>query len=396
MSDKNNHTVGKDTLLSSLGTEEAHAHGVVNPPVYHASTVVFDTWADLRDGVRHMDEKFFYGRFGSPTTRSLEQALAGLEGGVGARLFPSGIAAVIGAILSVCRNGDHILICDNAYEPTRKYATGFLKTLGIDADYYDPAIGGDIKTKFKDNTTAVLNESPGSLTFEVADVPAMAAAAHERDIYLILDNTWATGYFSSGIELGADLVIQACTKYIVGHADVMMGAVIANDRSMAKLAKTRIHMGQTVGPDDAYLTLRGLRTLGVRLKQHQENALKVAHWLEGRDDVHKVCYPALKGAAGHDLWKRDFSGASGLFSIVLAGGKLADIGTMVDDMQLFKLGLSWGGFESLIYPSDPSRARDVNKWDAPGPLVRLHIGLENTEDIIADLEAALNRFRTTY
>ncbi len=387
----------KDTLLTEVGRAKEFTHGVVNPPVYHASTVLFDSYAQMRErlNVRDMDEKPFYGRMGTPTTRALEAAMAEIESGAGARLFPSGIAAVMSSLLAVLSAGDHLLVTDNCYGPIGRYTKLFLKRLGIETEFFDPMIGPNIEALFKPNTKAVLVESPGSLTFEVQDIPAIAEVAHAKNAFVIADNTWATAYFFNAIDHGADMSINAATKYIVGHADAMMGIVVANERSLPLLKRARFYLGQTVGPDDAYLTLRGLRTLGVRLERHQENGLKVARWLNDHPMVHEVRHPAFENCPGHDIWKRDFSGASGLFSIILKGGELDNMGTMVDDMAHFGIGLSWGGFESLIYPADPAPGRSVCPWEAPGPLLRLHVGLEDPDDLIIDLDAALNRFKAT-
>jgi cysteine-S-conjugate beta-lyase len=387
----------KDTLLTTLGRAKEFTHGVVNPPVYHASTVLFESYEQLSErlNVRDMDEKLFYGRMGTPTTRALEAAMAGLESGAGARLFPSGVAAVMTSLLAVLSAGDHLLITDNCYGPIARYAKSFLKRLGIETEFFDPMVGSKIDSLFKPNTRAVLVESPGSLTFEVQDIPAIAEVAHARDAFVIADNTWATAYFYNAIDHGADLSVNAATKYIVGHADAMMGVVVANERALPLLKRARFNLGQIVGPDDAYLTLRGLRTLGVRLERHQENGLKVAHWLNDHPLVHEVRHPAFENCPGHDIWKRDFSGASGLFSIILNSGELANMGAMIDDMAHFGIGLSWGGFESLIYPNDPAPGRRTSPWQAPGPLIRLHIGLEDPDDLIEDLDAALYRFKAT-
>jgi cystathionine beta-lyase len=386
-------TKNKDTLLAEAARADEFTFGVVNPPVFHASTVIFKNYADMRDRIMHMDDTTFYGRMGTPTTRALEEAMATFEGGEGARLFPSGIAALSVSFLTVLGSGDHILLPDTAYEPVRGIANSLLKRMGIKYSYYAPDVGAEIADEFKPNTKAILVESPGSLTFEVQDTPLIAGIAHELGAYVIADNTWATPYFFNALEAGADMSVHAGTKYIVGHSDVMIGIVVANKKAYPRLRKTRMSLGQTVGPDDAYLTLRGLRTLGVRLRQHEKNALKVAGWLQEQTLVDKVLHPAFPSCPGHDLWKRDFKGSTGLFSIVLKDGKLEDIGQMVDDMKHFKLGLSWGGFESLIYPADPKRVRTIQKWAANGPLLRLHVGLEDPDDLIEDLRLGLKRFQ---
>lgn len=383
----------EDTKLVTAGRRKEWTHGVVNPPVYRASTCLFDTYAQLRERTANPSAKqLFYGRKGTPTQWALEEALTELEGADGTMLFPSGIAAVTTAILALVKAGDHVLITDSAYESTRSFANGMLKSMNIEAEYYDPTIGSDIAALLRPNTSVIVTESPGSLTFEVQDIPEIVAAAKENGTYVITDNTWATPLFFKPLDHGVNISIEACTKYIGGHSDAMIGSASARGKAWRKLSKTAYQMGHTVSPDDAFLTSRGLRTLGIRLKAHEENALRVAAWLKDRPEVAAVLHPAFEDCPGHEIWARDFSGSTGLFSIVLNGGDYPDTAAMVDDMHLFKMGFSWGGFESLILPSDPTTARTATKWAAPGPLLRLHIGLEDTDDLIADLEAGLNRY----
>ncbi|NVJ97408.1 MAG: cystathionine beta-lyase [Alphaproteobacteria bacterium] len=382
-----------ETILTTTGRRKEWTHGIVNPPVYRASTCLFDTYAEYRERVadpaaRHL----FYGRKGTPTQWSLEDAVTELEKGAGTMLFPSGVAAITAAILSLVRAGDHILITDSAYDPTRSFANGILKMMGVETTYYDPMIGAGVEALFKENTRLVFTESPGSLTFEVQDLPAIIGAAKARSIAVITDNTWATPLFLNPIALGADISINAATKYLGGHSDVMMGTATANEQTFTKLRRTAYGLGQTVSADDAALVLRGIRTLGVRLKTHEENALKVAAWLKEHPLVDQVLHPAFEECPGHAIWERDFAGSTGLFSIVLKTGTYEDTAHIVDDMELFKMGFSWGGYESLILPSDPTGARSVSNWSAPGPLLRLHIGLEDADDLIADLEAGLARY----
>lgn len=384
-----------DTYLVTGGRRKEWSHGVVNPPVYRASTCLFETYAELRE--RSADpsaKKLFYGRKGTPTQWSLEEALTELEGGEGTMLYPSGIAAITGAILACVRAGDHILITDSAYEPTRTFANGLLRQMGIETTYYEPMVGASIEELFRENTSLVITEAPGSLTFEVQDLPAIIGAAKKRDLYVIVDNTWATPLLLNPLKMGADISVHACTKYIGGHSDIMLGSATANKRAFKALQRTAYQLGQTCSPDDAFLASRGLRTLGVRLKAHEENALKVAAWLRERPEVAMVLHPAFEECPGHDIWARDFAGSSGLFSIVLKGGDYPDTAALVDEMELFKMGFSWGGYESLILPSDPNGSRSATTWVAEGPLVRLHIGLEDTDDLIADLEAGLKRYST--
>ena len=387
----------EDTKLVTGGRRKEWTHGIVNPPVYRASTCLFDSYAHLRERVADpAAKKLFYGRKGTPTQWSLEEALTELENADGTMLFPSGIAAVTTAILALVKAGDHVLITDSAYEPTRSFANGFLKMMNIEAEYYDPLIGAGIKDLLRENTSVIVLESPGSLTFEVQDIPAIVAAAKSNGTSTIADNTWATPLLFKPLDHGVDISVEACTKYIGGHSDAMIGSASARGTAWKKLSRTAYQLGHTVSPDDAYLTLRGLRTLGVRLKAHEENAIKVAAWLQDHPMVDKVLFPAFEDCPGHDVWKRDFAGASGLFSIILKTGDYPDTAAMVDDMKLFKMGFSWGGYESLILPSDPTSSRSAVEWDAPGPLLRLHIGLEDTDDLILDLDEGLKRYEQQF
>jgi len=386
----------KSTKLVKAGRRKEWTAGVVNPPVYHASTVLFDSYAGMRESVKKaFSEELFYGRLGTPTLWALEEALASLEGAKGAKLYPSGMAAIAAALLAVLEAGDHLLVADTVYEPTRKLVSRFLPKFGITVDFYDPMIGAGIKTLFKDNTKAIFVETPGSLTFEVPDLPAIARAAHARDMFVLCDNTWGTPLYHNALEKGADISIHAATKYIVGHADAMLGAALANARTYGLLKYTAFQLGQLAGPDDAYLALRGLRTLEVRLKQHEKAALEIARWLEKQPLVDRLLHPALPSCPGHAVWKRDFTGATGLFSIVMKGGEMKNMGAFCDDMKHFAMGFSWGGFESLVLPQQVTPIRSATTWQAPGPLIRLHIGLEDGEDLKEDLAAALKRFEKT-
>lgn len=381
------------TKFVTAGRRKEWTHGIVNPPVYRASTCLFDSYAHMRERVKTPTEmKLFYGRKGTPTQWALREALNELEGGAGTLLYPSGIAAVTSSIMALVKSGDHILVTDSAYEPTRSFADGVLKNFGVETEYYDPTIGANIDKLIRPNTTVIMMESPGSLTFEVQDVPAIVAVAKKNNISTIIDNTWATPLFFKPLAHDIDISVQACTKYVCGHSDVMMGSASANEAAFKKLSRCSFQTGQTASADDAYLTLRGLRTMGVRLKQHEQNALIVAKWLESHDLVDRVLHPALPSCPGHEIWKRDFSGSTGLFSFTLKRGTLNDIDAMVDHMRLFKMGFSWGGFESLILPCNTDGCRTATDWNAPGPLVRLHIGLEDTDDLIADLSDGLGRY----
>jgi len=328
---------------------------------------------------------------GTPTTWSLENAVAEIEGGYRCQVFPSGLAACAHAIQAFVKAGDHVLVTDSVYGPTRAYCDNVLKRFGVETTYYDPLIGSGISELIRDNTTVVFVESPGSQTFEIQDIPAIADAAHKSGAVVIMDNTWASPLFYKPFEHGVDVSVQASTKYIVGHSDVMMGTITATKEHWPAIQSCANLAGQTAGPDDVYLAQRGLRTLSVRLKQHMENGLKVAEWLKGRPEVHSVLHPALEDHPGHDLWKRDFLGASGLFSIQLKAVERNALAALLDNLELFGMGYSWGGYESLIIYADPSSYRTATKWDNTNPLLRLHIGLESPDDLIADLEAGFKR-----
>lgn len=384
----------KPTRIGQAGRAKKWTRGLVNPPVFHASTVLFDTYKDLREGVKKaFSEELFYGRLGTPTHWAFEEAMADLEGAKGAKVFPSGMAAIAASLLAVLKAGDHVLIVDNVYEPTRKVAQNLLPRFNIEATFYDPMAA--IDKEIRKTTKAIFVETPGSLTFEVPDLPAIVKAAKKHDLYVLADNTWATPLFHRPLDLGADISINAATKYIVGHADAMIGVASANARTYGLLKRTTHQLGQITGPDDVYLALRGLRTLAVRLEQHQKSALQIAKWLKGHPLVDRVLHPALADCPGHKNWRRDFSGATGVFSIVLKAGKLEDMGAFCDDMEHFAMGFSWGGFESLVLPQEVSATRSATKWPARGPLIRLHIGLEDVDDLKEDLDRALTRFQKT-
>ncbi len=369
--------------------------GIVSPPVWRASTILYDDVAHLRRAAgSSTHERLFYGRKGTPTAWSLADALTEMEpGAAGTMLFPSGVAAIACALMAVLKPGDQLLMVDSAYDPTRNFCEQVLKPLGVETVYYDPTAGADIAALLTERTRAIFLESPGSLTFEVQDVPAVAALAREKGIVTLIDNTWATPLFFPALAHGVDIAILACTKYIVGHSDVMIGSVTANEDWFAKVRQTAYLFGQMTSPDDAWLTSRGLRTLGVRLRQHQESALAIAQWLKKQSDVVRVLHPALPDCPGHEYWARDFSGSSGLFSFILKGGDEKARAALIDGLAHFGIGYSWGGFESLALPVDPARYRTATRWEAEGPVVRLHIGLEDSADLIADLDAGLARFR---
>jgi cystathionine beta-lyase len=373
-----------ETTLVTAGRDTEAQKGFVNPPVVHGSTVLYPTAEDLH---AHRGE-YQYGRRGTPTTKALQEALMALEGpqcaGVG--LAPSGLSAIATALLAVLKSGDHLLVCDNAYRPTRNFCDGLLAGYGVQISYFDPLIGAGVAALFKPNTRAVLVEAPGSQSFEMADIPAIAAVAHARGALVIDDNTWATPLFHRSLDLGVDISIQAATKYIGGHSDIMFGTISANAKAWPPIAEGIRMLGVCAGPDDVFLALRGLRTLAVRLAQHHRSGLEMARWLAARPEVVRVLHPGLECDPGHAIWKRDFTGASGLFSIVLKSASPKAVDALLDAVKLFGMGYSWGGFESLVIPFDCAEYRSATKWAPGGPTLRLHIGLENVEDLKADLE----------
>jgi cysteine-S-conjugate beta-lyase len=373
-----------ETRLVTAGRDTKAQHGFVNPPVYHASTVLYPT---AEDQVAHR-ARYQYGRRGTPTTEALETALRELEGEgcAGVSLMPSGLSAISTALLAVAGAGDHILVSDSVYRPTRNFCDGVFRRMGVETTYYDPLIGDSIAELFKPNTKAVFTEAPGSQSFEMQDIPAIAKVAHEKGAVVLTDNTWATPLYFHAFEKGVDLSIQAGTKYIGGHSDIMFGCVSANAVTVAKLKDTVRALGLCVGPDDVFLALRGLRTMAVRLARHNQSALTVARWLGNRPEVARVLHPALESDPGHAIWKRDFSGASGLFSIVLKPMPQKAVYAFMDTLTLFGMGFSWGGFESLAILFDCAEYRTATTWAPGGPTLRIHIGLEDTGDLIADLE----------
>jgi cysteine-S-conjugate beta-lyase len=372
------------TRLVVGGRDASAHHGFVNPPVHHASTVLYPSAEDFLA----RRSRYLYGRRGTPTSEALENALRELEGPdcAGVALLPSGLAAISTALFAVLDAGDHLLVTDSAYQPTRRFCDSVLRRKGVETTYYDPLIGDGIAALMKSNTRAVFVEAPGSLSFEVQDVPAIAAAAHAGGAVVLMDNTWATPLYFHAFDKGVDLSIQAATKYIGGHSDVMLGTVSANPATWGRLSETVHALGLCVGPDDIYLGLRGLRTMGVRLAQHHQTGLKVARWLAERPEIARVLHPAFESCPGHAVWRRDFSGASGLFSIVFKPVAQSAVNAFVNELRLFGIGASWGGFESLAIPFDCTSIRTATKWLPGGPTVRLHIGLEDVDDLIGDLE----------
>ncbi|MGQ0663021.1 MAG: cystathionine beta-lyase [Pseudomonadota bacterium] len=381
----------KDTILAHSGRHPQQYGGAVNPPVVRASTILFPTVAAYEAAGVDKFTGLRYGRFGTQTTFALEEALVALEGGHRAMVLPSGLAAIAGAITAFVKPGDHLLMVDTAYWPTRHFCDTRLVRQGVETTYYDPSMGARIEALFRPNTRLVFCESPGSLTFEVQDIPAISAAARRRGIPVLADNTWPTPYFFPAFARGVDVSIHAATKYIVGHSDVMLGVIVANEATWRTVRTHVAEYGYAASPDDCYLALRGLRTLGVRLKQHFANALLVAGWLRGRPEVARVLYPALEGDPGQGLWRRDFSGATGLFAAVLAPQPKPAVEAMLNGLRLFGIGASWGGYESLVLLTYPQKSRTATAFPAAGPVVRFHIGLEDPEDLIADLEAGFAR-----
>lgn len=385
-----------ETRVVQAGRHPEDHHGVVNPPVYHASTVISPDMADWEQKDRDYAEDkpgVYYGRHGTPTTAALEEAVAELEGGYRAMVYPSGLAACACALMAYVKAGDHVLISDSAYGPMRRVGWRLLARFGVEIQFYDPLIGAGIKALMRPNTTAVVVEAPGSLTFEMQDIPAIAAVAHAQRATVIMDNTWATPLYFKSFAHGVDVSIHAATKYIVGHSDAMIGVVATTKEAWPRLRETHTDLGQTVGPDDAYLAQRGLRTMATRLKQHGQTALAITEWLTKRPEVERVLYPALPGDPGHAIWKRDFLGASGLFSVVLKPVDRKAFAAFVDGLELYGLGASWGGFESLIMPFNPGPIRKVTQWPHAGPAFRIHAGLEHVDDLIADLEAGFARLK---
>lgn len=383
-------TLHDDTLLIHSGRAPASFGGLVNTPPCRASTLLVESYAAWQRSRSDGNCYGHYARFGTPTTRAFEDMLAQLEGAHGATVFPSGLAACTHTLLAFLSPGDHVLMTDNVYGPTRAFACQTLARLGIEVTFFSPAVGADIKDCLQDNTRAVYLESPGSQTFEVSDVPAMAAAAHRHGAFVIMDNTWATPLYFKPFEHGVDVSVHAATKYLVGHSDAILGAASANARAWPQLQAAAHTFGQTAGPDDLYLAVRGLRTLSVRLERHQQTALLLAQRLQEHPAIERVLHPALPGAAGHQYWKRDFKGASGLFGVVLKPmhNQEQALAKAFNSLRLFGIGLSWGGYESLALPVDPP-IRALASWPFEGPLLRLHAGLEDAENLWQDLSLAL-------
>jgi len=379
----------KDTLLTHVGRDPARYDGMVNTPVFRTSTVIHPNLASYEQRPPEGEKIVRYGRYGTPTTFALEEAVAQMEGGFRAAAVPSGLAGISAALRAFVKTGDHVLLSDSVYAPTRNFCAKQLKTSGIEVEYYEPLVGAGIAALMKPNTRAVFCEAPGSLTFEMQDIPAIAEAAHARGAVVLADNTWGTPYFFRSFERGVDVSIHAATKYISGHSDVMLGVVVTNEKCWLPVRRTISEYGYSASPDDCYLALRGFRTIGVRMKQQMASALNVARWLEDRPEVTRVLYPALESNPGHAIWKRDFEGAASLFAVVLKPANDAQVSAFVDALDLFGIGSSWGGFESLVTVIHAEALRTATRWNPGGPALRIHIGLEDPDDLIADLERAL-------
>jgi cystathionine beta-lyase len=378
------------TKLVYAGRTPEDQFGFVNTPIYRGSTVLFPDVATLET---RAGSRYRYGTYGTPTTEALEKAWSEISGAADAVLAPSGLAACCLALLTALSSGDHVLVTDSAYGPTRSFCEQFLTRMGIETTFYHPLLGAGIEALFKSNTRAVLVEAPGSQSFEIQDIPAIAAVAHAKDACVIMDNTWATPLFFPAHERGVDLAADAGTKYLSGHSDLLLGLVSANESWAKRLRATYQLFSNCAGPEDAWLALRGLRTLELRLREAEKQGLALARWLEGRPEVSRVLHPALESHPGHAIWKRDFLGSTGLFSVILKPASARAVAAMLDGLELFGLGYSWGGFESLVIPFDCSSYRAASVWAPEGPALRFSVGLEDIEDLREDLEKGFERLR---
>lgn len=377
-----------ETLLTHAGRDPSAQHGFVNTPIYRGSTVVFPTLDALEDH----SIRYRYGRQGTPLTSGLEDIISELEGAAGTVLTPSGVSAISVALMSCLSAGDELLVTDSVYEPTRTLADTILARMGITTRYFDPRATSNILDVISDSTRAVFLESPGSLTFELQDIPAISAALAGRDITILVDNSWATPILYRPLELGADIVIHSGTKMFVGHSDAMLGTVSANTHALPALKQTHRTLGLIASPDDVYLSTRGIRTLAVRMKEHEDRALELANWLEAQESVISVLHPALSSHPDNALFQRDFKGSGSLFSFVLPPAPRSAVAALVDGMDLFAMGYSWSGFESLILPCKPGKIRTAVPWTQDGNLFRIHVGFEDMDDLKADLSAGLKRY----
>ena len=384
-------TLRSRSRLVHVGRHPEEQHGFVNTPIYRGSTVLSDTIDDYQ-GARN---RYTYGTHGTPTTDALTDAWTDLAGAAGTVLTPSGLAAITVALLSVLGAGDHLLVTDSAYFPTRRFCDGTLKRFGVETTYYDPELGAGVAELFRANTRAVLVEAPGSQSFEMQDVPAIAAQCRPRDIALVMDNTWATPLFFPPHERGVDIAVEAGTKYLSGHSDLLLGLTSANARHHPALKRCFTEFAMCAGPEDVFLGLRGLRTMELRLREAERQGLAMARWFAARPEVLRVLHPALPEHPGHAIWRRDFSGSSGLFSVVLKPAPRAAVAAMVDGLELFGIGASWGGYESLVIPFDCTPYRTATRWNPGGPTLRFSIGLEDLEDLKEDLDRGFTRLRAT-
>ncbi len=377
-----------NTILTHAGSKPAEYHGAVNVPPHRMSTIVFNTYAEFE---KVPNVPFSYGRAGTPTSAAFEEGIAQIEGAYRSVSTPSGLSAILTALLAFAKQGDHLLLTDNCYGPARKTSEEVLRRFGVDVEYYPPMIGADIAKLFRPNTKLVFMEAPGSLTFEVQDIGAITDAAKKAGIRTAIDNSWATPLFFRPMDLGIDISVMAATKYIGGHSDAMLGVVSANEDSWPHIKRAALMLGLCAGSEELYLGTRGLRTLHVRLPHHQKSALEIGAWLQQQKAVKRLLHPAFPSCPGHENWKKYFTGSTGTFSVILHETRREKIAKMLDGMQIFRMGFSWGGFESLLFPEQPKPSRTASAWEETGFSLRIHIGLEDAEDLKADLDAGLKR-----
>ena len=383
----NNKKYKNDTKIILAGKDRNNKTAFVNSPIYKGSTVLFKDVEEMKKSIKNKNSQILsYGRFGSPTTFEFERAIAKIDEGYSAVATSSGTAAIVASLLAVLKTGDHILMTDSAYGVSRNLAKGLLNNMGITTTFYKPNIGKEITNLIQKNTKVLFMESPGSLTFEIQDIPMLVELAKKNKLITVLDNTWATSLFFKPFYNGIDISIQSATKYIVGHSDAMLGIISTNKKYTKCVRESAHNMGSCPGPEDIYLGIRGLKTLSIRLQKHQENAFKVIEWLRVQQEVDKILYPALPDNFGHKIWKRDFLGASGLFGITLKNTKKSLVNKMLNNLKLFNMGYSWGGYESLILPIEPEKLRDTYKWKNDCGTLRIHVGLEDPADLINDLK----------
>jgi len=390
----NNKKYKKDTKIILSGKIKTSKSNFVNSPIYKGSTVLFKTVEEMNRSMKIKNSQILtYGRYGSLSTFEFERAIAEIDEGHSSVATSSGTAAIVASLLAVLKTGDHILMTDSAYGVSRNLTKGLLSNMGITTTFYKPDIGKEIIGLIKKNTRVIFIESPGSLTFEIQNIPMLVEVAKKNNLITMMDNTWATSLFYKPLYNGIDISIQSATKYIVGHSDAMLGVITTNKKYTKSIRESAHNMGSCPGPEDIYLGIRGLKTLSIRLQKHQENAFKVIEWLKTRQEVDKILYPALPNNAGHKIWKRDFLGATGLFSLTLKGTKKSLINKMLNKLKLFNMGYSWGGYESLILPIEPEKLRDTYEWKNDGGTLRIHVGLEDPDDLINDLKENINILR---